>query len=207
MLRRTFHIVFAAVLIPFAFLAAALVALVPQPLSAQHSSDACWVRGPRADLEIRASPFDSAAIDLSNGRVKVCYSRPRKLGRPIFGRLVPYGEPWRLGADEATAIHMPARGAIAGVPVDSGWHTIYAIPQRNQWRIVVNSAVRRWGTPIDSAVRSRDIGDGSVEPEEVSESADLLQMAFASRSPNATDLIVRWDRTRVRIPISLSTPR
>ena len=53
------------------------------------AAPACWVRGERADLELRASPFDSTAVALEPGVVKVCYSRPRKLGRPLMGRLVP----------------------------------------------------------------------------------------------------------------------
>lgn len=62
--------------------------LVPA-LSAQATDRSCWVQGPREDLEIRASPFDSTAIKLSGGQAKVYYSGPRKLGRPVFGRLVP----------------------------------------------------------------------------------------------------------------------
>ena len=181
--------------------------LVPAALSAQGTPDACWVQGPRADLEIRASPFDSAAIDLSSGEVKVCYSRPRKLGRPIFGRLVPFGAPWRLGADEATAIFMPSRGTIAGVAVEAGWHTLYAIPAEKEWRIIVNAAVQRWGTPIDSTVRRRDLGDGPVAVEQVPRSEDLLRMRFSHRSRDAADLVVHWDRTRVRIPVTVTLPR
>ncbi|MBK7906342.1 MAG: DUF2911 domain-containing protein [Gemmatimonadetes bacterium] len=53
--------------------------------------------------------------------MKVYYSRPRKLGRPISGRLQLFDAPWRMGVDEATAIHMPSRGTIA-VAVDAGWY-------------------------------------------------------------------------------------
>lgn len=191
----------------YAFHAVLAAALGPVALFAQSSQAACWVQGPRADLEIRASPFDSTAIDLSSGQVKVCYSRPRKLGRPIFGRLVPYGAPWRLGADEATAIFMPSRGTIAGVAVEAGWHSLYAIPAAKEWRVIVNAAVQRWGTPIDSAVRRRDLGDGPVAVELVKQSEDLLRMRFSARSRDAADLVVHWDRTRVRIPITVTPPR
>lgn len=85
---------------------------------------------------------------------------------------------------------MPSRGTIAGVAVDAGWHTLYAIPQAREWRIVVNAGVRRWGTPIDSTVRRRDIGEGTVAVEEVTESTDLphvvrftVALTHRSRAP------------------------
>ena len=189
---------------------AALLALVSSPTQAQGTapSSECWVQGPREDLEIRASPFDSTAVVLGARTVKVCYSRPRKLGRPIMGRLVPFDAPWRMGADEATAIHMPSRGTIAGVAVDAGWYSLYAIPGPTAWRIVVNRGVRRWGTPIDSTVRKLDVGEGSVPTEAVMTSEDLLRMLLTRRSAYAADLVVQWDRTVVRIPVTLeSDPR
>jgi len=79
-----------------------------------------------------------------------------------MGRLVPYGAPWRLGADEATAIHLPASATIGGVSVEPGWYTLMAIPGEREWRIVVNSSTRRWGVPIDEAVRVADVGIGVI---------------------------------------------
>lgn len=55
------------------------------PAAGQEMGPECWVRGDRADLEFHASPYDSASVSLDAGTVKVCYSRPRKLGRPIMG--------------------------------------------------------------------------------------------------------------------------
>lgn len=116
-------------------------------LSARHGQrpPACWIGPDEADLEIRASPFDSTSIELGDGEIKICYSRPRMLGRPIMGRLVPYGEPWRFGADEATAVHVSFPATIADVAVELGWHTLYVIPEESEWRIVVNAATQRWG--------------------------------------------------------------
>ncbi|HUG41255.1 MAG TPA: DUF2911 domain-containing protein [Longimicrobiales bacterium] len=164
----------------------------------------CWVRGERADLELRASPFDSAAVALDDGVVKVCYSRPRQLGRPIMGRLVPYGRPWRLGADEATAIHVPVRASIAGVTVDPGWYTLYAVPGEREWRIVVNGQTRRWGVPIDDEVRSADVGSGLVPVSTTPPQVELLTFWFDRTGRSSADLVVRWAGTSVRIPVQLA---
>lgn len=186
-------------------LLAGLLAAAPLSVRAQDAaaSLACWVQGPREDLEIRASPFDSTSVQLGPRTVKVCYAGPRKLGRPIMGRLVPFGAPWRMGADEATAIHLPTRGSIAGVALEAGWYSLYAIPQAGAWTIVVNRQARRWGTPIDSAVRAMDIGQGSVATETTAESVDILRMNLRRVSDTAAELVVHWDRTRVRIPVQL----
>ena len=170
------------------------------------SVPSCWVRGDPADLELRASPFDSASVVLDAGTVKVCHSRPRKLGRPIMGRLVPFGEPWRFGADEATAIHLPAAGTVAGVRVESGWYTLYAVPGERTWDIVVNRQLRRWGIPIDEEVRAEDVGRGEVPVESTMEVVDLLTIRLQPRSRSAAEMVVEWDRTRVRVPIVLSEP-
>ena len=138
--------------------------------------------------------------------MRVCYSRPRKLDRPIMGGLVPYGQPWRLGANEATAIHVPTSATIAGVAVDSGWYSLLAVPGEHEWRIVLNGQARRWGIPIDDDVRRADIGSGTVVAVEEVGSVDLFTLGLIWRGASAADLVMAWDRTRVRIPIVLTGP-
>lgn len=189
--------------ISFAFLL--LLALPTTRAEAQEpaAEPGCWVRGEYADLELRASPFDSTSVDLDEGVIKLCYSRPRKLDRPIMGRLVPFGEPWRMGADEATAIHVPAAATIAGVAVEPGWYTLYAVPGPEEWEIVVNSRTSRWGVPIDSEVREADVGTGTVSTYETRRPVDMMTMRFDPLGSGAADLLLEWDRTGVRIPIVL----
>lgn len=163
----------------------------------------CWIRIEPEDLELRISPLDSTSVELDGERVKVCYSRPRKLGRPIMGRLVPFGEPWRLGANEATAIHVSAPATIAGVDVPAGWHTLYAVPGPEEWRIVVNGETRRWGIPIDEEIRSADLGSGTVPVEELSRTVELLTIRLRQTSDRAAELRIEWERTGVSVPIRL----
>ena len=188
--------------VAIAALAFALLAS-PEAGAQTGSTDACWVRGARDRLASRPSILDSASAKLGNNTVKVCYGRPRKLDRVIMGGLVPYGTPWRMGANEATVIHMPARGSIAGVAVEPGWYSLYAIPSEREWKIVVNSGVERWGVPIDSAVRAKDVGTATVKVEPATRSEDALRISFDKAAARSTQLVVQWDMTRVRIPIEL----
>lgn len=166
----------------------------------------CWVRVDPADLELRISPLDSATVALGGDTVKVCYSRPRKLGRPIMGRLVPYGERWRLGANEATAIHVPFAATIAGVEVEPGSYSLYAVPGPDEWRIVVNGEVRRWGIPIDEDVRAADLGSGTVPSGGIAGPVELLTIRLVRTSEASAEMRIEWEDTGVTVPIRRRPP-
>lgn len=187
-----------------ALLVATLLA-VSSNLGAQPaSSSACWVRGSRDALAKRPSALDSTSVVIGGAEIKVCYSAPKKNGRQVAGGLIPFGEPWRLGANEATTIYMPARGTIAGVAVEPGWYSLYTIASENEWRIFVNSATQRWGIPVNDAVRAKDVGNGTVRVETADSPEEALRLRLAPAGSKAATLTVQWDRTRVRIPVLLS---
>ena len=172
----------------------ALLATAPSP-------SPCWIRGQPSQAAQRSSPLDSASIQVGGATIKVCYGRPSARGRQVMGGLVPFDQPWRLGANEATSIQMPFAGDVAGVRVPPGTYSLYAIPGAASWQIVVNRGVERWGIPIDDAVRTKDVGTGRVATEILTTPVETLTLRFAPASGNATELILEWEKTRVRIPI------
>jgi hypothetical protein len=175
------------------------------PRAAQQEdapASACWIRGDRERLPHRASPKDSTSVTLSAGTLKVCYSRPQRRGREIYGSLVPFDRPWRLGADEATSIHLPFPATVAGVAVEPGWYSLYVIPGQSEWQVVVNGESQRWGIPINEAVRSRDVGSGTVPVEKTEEPIEMLTLTLRRTSDRAAALDVAWENTRVRVPIA-----
>lgn len=119
----------------------------------------------------------------------------------MVGGQDPFGQPWRLGANEATALHLPFAAEIGGVRVEPGSYSLYAIPGESEWQIVVNRNVERWGIPINDVVRGGDVGSATVPVQRLEEHVETLTMSFATPSRNSTELIVEWERTRVRIPI------
>jgi hypothetical protein len=172
----------------------------PDAASAQ-GSEGCWFQDKPAEVAQRKSPHDSASVALDGGTVKVCYGRPHQNGRAIMGKLVPYGEPWRAGADEATAIRVPFPARIAGVSVEPGWYSLYTIPGEKQWKIVVNSVAQRWGVPIDEKVRAKDVGTGTVASEHLASPAETLTISLAKSSPTSATMDIGWADTHVRVPI------
>jgi hypothetical protein len=168
-------------------------------LVATHA--ACWIRNPADRVTQRPSALDSAVVQVGGATLKVCYSRPAAHGRHIMGDLVPFDQPWRLGANEATSITVPFAAEIAGVKVKPGTYSLYAVPGASSWKIVVNSDVERWGIPINDAVRAHDVGTGSATTESLAAPVETLTLRFAPVTGDATELIIEWEKTRVRIPI------
>ncbi len=163
----------------------------------------CWTEAEPAELAERPSPLDSASVALNAGVVKVCHGSPQMRGREIMGGLVPFDQPWRLGANEATRIHMPAAGTIAGVAVEPGWYSLYTIPGADSWEIVVNESSERWGIPISEKVRAADVGSGTVNVQSTDAPVEGLTMTLTENGADAAILTIEWEETRVQVPIEL----
>ena len=174
-----------------------LGAALPAALAAQ-APGACTFRGKPAQLAQRPSPLDSVQATIDGATVKVCYGRPSARGRAIMGGLVPFGAPWRLGANEPTRLTLPFAAEVAGVRVPAGTYSLYVVPQATSWEVHVNRAVERWGIPIDAAVRSQDVGKGTVPVETLAQPVEQLTLRLVTE-PGA--LVVEWEKTRITIPI------
>jgi hypothetical protein len=95
-----------------------------------------------------ASPPAKADCKFSDGKtVHVDYSSPRMKGRKIFGDLVPYGEPWRAGANEATTFVVDADVSVGGKTVPAGSYTLFALPTVDAWKLIISKQTGEWGIP------------------------------------------------------------
>ena len=95
-----------------------------------------------------ASPPAKAACKFADGKtISVAYSSPRMRGRKIFGGLVPYGEVWRAGANEATAFVTDADLIVGGKNVPAGSYTLFTLPTQNKWTLIVSKKTGEWGIP------------------------------------------------------------
>jgi len=99
-----------------------------------------------AQLEM-PQPSPSAMIKQTVGLtdITIDYSSPAMRGREIFGKLVPYGEIWRTGANKATAITFSEDVTIAGKKVEAGSYAVFTIPNENEWTIILNKNTEQWG--------------------------------------------------------------
>src|SRR5687768_18563161 len=77
---------------------------------------------------LRPSPTAITAVRYKDSYIKITYCQPRKRGREIFGKLVPFGEVWRTGANEATEITLTKDIFIKGTLVLAGTYSLFTIP-------------------------------------------------------------------------------
>lgn len=161
----------------------------------------CAFPGTREELGERVSPPDSVEASFDGGRVKVCYSRPSAREREVMGGLVPYGEPWRAGANEPTTIHLGFPARVAGVRLEPGSYSLYTVPGEEEWQIALNRSIYRNGMNLSDAVQARDVGRGSVPVERLDEHVETLTLDLIPTGSGSGELVLKWETTRVQIPI------
>jgi hypothetical protein len=134
-------------------------------------------------------------------KVRVVYSRPQKKGRVIFGDLLKYGEPWRLGANETTEITFFDDVTIGGKEVKKGKYGIMVIPNADKWEFVIHTGIPSWGTfGHDDAT---NIASVTAPVSKSATEVEALSIVFDKKDAKNVDMVVAWDKTQVRMPIVL----
>jgi hypothetical protein len=133
---------------------------------------------------------------------RVIYSRPKRDGRTVFGGagLVPYGQVWRLGANEATEIQFYKPVMLGGKKVAAGRYTLYALVNEKSWTFILNKDTDTWGAFIYD--ESKDIARVTVPVEENKDTVESLTMVFAKADSSTTNLVVAWENLKVTLPIN-----
>jgi DUF2911 family protein len=196
--RKETNMTFTIPLLLGTLLAGAPAGPHPHPHPTAPVDDPCWTR---TALTSRPSPLDSTVARLGNAQLKVCYGRPSARSRVIMGGLVPFGEPWRLGANEATTLHTQVAVRFGDVTLKPGVYSLYAIPGPKTWQIVVNDSATRWGIPINAAVRARDVGTVTVTSERTDAPVETLSMRLEPSGEGDLALVTEWERTRLRVTV------
>jgi hypothetical protein len=130
---------------------------------------------------------------------RVCYSRPQRNGRNVFGELLEYNKVWRMGANEATEIEFFKDVIIGNKLVPKGRYTIYAIPNPEKWSIMINRETDTWGAFKYDA--TRDIVKLDVPVEKLSDPLEAFSIVFET-APNAGFLLTAaWENVAVSLPI------
>jgi hypothetical protein len=157
------------------------------------------------DKSKRPSPAASAACNLSDGKtIKVDYSSPRAKGRKIFGEasekaLVPYGQVWRTGANEATAFVSDTNLTVGGKAVPAGNYTIFTVPNADTWSLVISKKTGEWGT--DYAGEKEDLVRVPMSVSKTSAPVENFTIAFDQAGSKCT-LRMEWENTRASVEIT-----
>jgi hypothetical protein len=97
-------------------------------------------------VKAKASPAAVATGKAGDTDITINYSQPGVKGRKIWGTLVPFGEVWRTGADEATTITFSKAVKIEGKELAAGKYSLFTIPTKGgEWTIIFNKISDQWG--------------------------------------------------------------
>jgi hypothetical protein len=148
----------------------------------------------------QASPAASASCDLGGGKtVKTNYSSPRAKGRKIYGGLVPYGEVWRTGANEATTFVTSADIKVGAKDVPAGSYTIFTVPGADKWTLIINKKTGEWGIPYK--YESDELARVDIKVSKLPGPAENLTIAY-DKTGNGCTLRIDWETTRASVDIS-----
>ncbi|RYZ50896.1 MAG: DUF2911 domain-containing protein [Sphingobacteriales bacterium] len=128
---------------------------------------------------------------------RVIYSRPKKDNRVIFGDVLKYGAPWRLGANEATEIEFFSNVSINNQAISKGRYVIYCLPYPDKWQIRLNTDLYTWGLKIDSA---KDAYRFDVAVKKAPVTFERFTMEF-EKAPKGMELHIAWDTLYASVPI------
>jgi hypothetical protein len=129
---------------------------------------------------------------------RVIYSRPQKQGRKIFGELIKYNEPWRLGANEATEIEFFSSATLMGKSIRPGRYIMYCIPGETNWIFFLNTNLYTWGLKPEA---TKNILQFEAPVEKINTSIEYFTIAFENTGKNAS-LLVLWDDVKITLPIT-----
>jgi hypothetical protein len=149
------------------------------------------------------SPEDSSVFSEDSLKMEVVYNRPYKKGRDIFGGLVPYGEVWRTGANEATTFSTNKDILVDGSPLKSGTYTLWTIPMQNSWKVIFNSKMYPWGINLEKKASRDPNFDVLVLEVPITKVQDTLEQ-FSIYFEKSNDLVLfylAWDDIKISVPI------
>jgi hypothetical protein len=144
------------------------------------------------------SPRDTTAQTIGAAHLVVDYGRPSKRRREIFGGLVPYGAVWRTGANEATHFRTDRDLTIGTIRVSRGTYTLWTIPARDGWTLVVNHETGQWGTDYD---KTQDVGRTPMKVTTLGSPVEQFTIAIEPAKNGSGMLTMSWDTTQASVPI------
>ena len=142
--------------------------------------------------ENRVSPHET----VKGKNVSVTYGRPYKKGRDIFGGLEAYGKVWRAGADEATEITIAKPSAFAGHQLGAGTYTLFVIPNKDKWTIILNRKLGQWGAFDYDKVKENDALHVDVPVQPLDKALEQFTITVGDEG-----FKMAWDQTSVFVPV------
>jgi hypothetical protein len=152
------------------------------------------------DKASRPSPPATATLDLGGDKsITIDYSSPRLKGRKVGEQLAPFGEVWRTGANESTTFVTTADVVVGGTPVPAGSYTIFTIPNKDKWVLIISKKTGEWGTNYPGP--SNDLARIDMKISTLPAPVENFTISFGKSADGGT-LNLDWDTTRASVAIA-----
>ena len=132
--------------------------------------------------------------------VTINYHRPLVKGRTIWGKVVPYGQVWRAGANENTTITFTDPVSIEGQAIDKGTYGLHMIPNQDQWVVIFSKANTAWGS--FTYKESEDALRINVKPQ-AAELQEALAYDIDQPTENSAVITMRWEKVAIPFKVSV----
>jgi hypothetical protein len=143
------------------------------------------------------SPRDTVHAEVGGAAISIDYSRPSARGRPVMGGLVPYDEVWRTGANNATQLIIDRPVVIGEIALQPGSYSLFTVPGRDSWELIVNSQTGMSGLARDAA---HDVGRTAMQVRDLASHVETFTIAVEPAGAGA-ELAIRWGTREARVPL------
>lgn len=146
------------------------------------------------------SPTQTIKQNFGLSSIELSYSRPGMKGRKIFGDLVPFGNVWRTGANQATTLTFGDDVIIGGTNIKAGKYGLLTIPNKDSWTVIISKQ-----TDVTSPAaykQDQDVVRVEAKPMKMDMSMETFTMQFGNVKPGSCELHMMWENTAVALPIS-----
>lgn len=148
------------------------------------------------DKSKRPSPPATVSATINGVPVTIDYSRPHSKGRQVFGKLVPYSQVWRTGANEATTFKVEKAAIINGQTLPAGMYALFTIPGPDEWTIIFNREFKQWGAyeykSGEDALRIK------VKPTKLAQPVEQFTITADASGP----VRMMWENTQAEFTVS-----
>lgn len=145
------------------------------------------------------SPKSTIHQEFSTSFIQIDYSRPSARGRNVFGDVVTYGQVWRTGANAATTVTFGEDVVIAGKTVKAGKYSLYTIPNKDQWEVIINENTGNWGAA--GYDKDDDVVRLIVKTRSLKDPVQTFTINIENITLNSCEIELSWDKTKVAIPV------
>ena len=157
--------------------------------------------------EKHLSPHETISAVISGDRVTITYGRPFTIKpgttevRTIWGGLVPYDKPWRMGADEATLLIVQKPIEMGGKTIPAGAYTLYMVPSATGTsQLAISTKLGGWGIPV---VTTDDLARVDLTKDTLDKPVDQFTMAIAKDPSGGGVLKISWEKTQFSAPFTV----